>query len=69
MPGYFGGWNIFTWRRIGVIHGQVIGPWRRAKYSGQEARQLSLAIEPWNECNDFRTHAGLLVIVRWFAGR
>ena len=26
MPEQIEGWNIFTLRRVGVIHGQVVGP-------------------------------------------
>jgi hypothetical protein len=56
MPGRIEGWNAFTRRGVGVIHGQVIGPWRQAKRDRRRMHRLSLALEPWNECNDFRAH-------------
>jgi hypothetical protein len=56
IPGQIEGWNIFTRRRVGVIHGQVIRPTRRAKRSRLEMHGLSFAMEPWNEWNDFRAH-------------
>ena len=56
VPGQIEGWNIFARRRGGVIHGQVVGPRRRAKRGRRKMHGLWLALEPWNEWNDFRAH-------------
>jgi hypothetical protein len=56
MPGQIEGRNIFARRRVGVIHRQIVGPWRGAKRSLREMHRLSLAIEPRNEWNNFRAH-------------
>ncbi len=56
MPGHIEGWNIFTRRRIGVIHGQVVGLWCCAKRGQREMHGLWFAIATSNEWNDFRAH-------------
>ena len=43
-------------RRVGVMHRQVVRPRRGAISDHRQMHGLSLAIEPWNEWNNFRAH-------------
>jgi hypothetical protein len=48
--------DIFAWRRVGMIHGEIVGPCRRPKGDGGKVRVFARALRAADESNDFCAH-------------